>query len=336
MKKAAFVTCVGEALVDFVASSSEGLMNAPSFLKTVGGEGANVAVGLARLGTRTAFIGRVGNDAFGAFLIRALHEAGVRTRQMIKDEQYKTRLAFVSLTRDGERDFAFWEKDPAGERLRIHDVQMRSVVTSSIINIAPLLLVREPARKTAFYVARAAHSKRCQVAFDANVRLSLWKSAGDARRVLLRMIRMCTMLRLNADEARFLTGLRDVRRAAARLLAIGPQLVVVTRGPEGCYFRTEHGEGAIPGFRVKPVDTTGCGDGFFAALIHGIAKNKGRVRDVPRNEITRICRFANAVGALVSLKRGGAASMPTQREVRAFLASHPTFSSSLDEVGPLQ
>ncbi len=313
------ITCIGEALVDLVATSPGPLSHVRGFVKALGGEGANVAVGLARLGSHVRFVGRVGADAFGTFLVEELSKNGVDTRGIVFDKRHKTRLAFVSLSNDGERDFEFWEKEPAGEQLETADIDFSAVAASRIVNIAPLLFMKEPARSTAFEIAERIRDIGGVVAFDANVRLSLWKSAAEARRVLSLMARRASILRLNADEANFLTGEADLDRAARKLRASGPHLVAITLGAKGSYVQTASVRTFVRGFKVKAVDTTGCGDAFFAGLLHGIAATGRPAGTLSEEELTSICRFANAVGALTARKRGGAAAIPYPKHVARFM-----------------
>lgn len=299
------------------------LSDSPGFVKTIGGEAANVAVGLAKLGTHSVFIGKVGADSFGRFLVTELKKHGVDVRQVVFDNEHKTRLAFVSLEKSGERDFEFWEAMPAGEQLPLSAINLMSLKKSRIVNIAPLLLIKEPARTTAFQVARALQKSETEIAFDANVRSALWNSAAEAKRVMLQMAKLSTILRLNDDEAQFLTGKSDVPSAARKLLTLGPKLVAVTIGANGCYFQTASAEAFVAGFRVKAIDTTGCGDAFFAALLHGIAHSPAAIERMSPEALNSICLYANAVGALTALKRGGAEGVPYPKDVARFLRSRP-------------
>ncbi len=323
MKAAPLITCIGEPVVDFVATvSSATLAEAPGFVRVCGGEAANVAVGIAKLGGRAAFVGKVGGDSFGRFIVRELNTANVDAKGVRADKRFKTRLAFVSLTKTGERDFEFWERNPAGEQLRYEDVPMARIVASRIVNIGPLLLLKDPARSTALKIAREVRKHGCDVAFDPNLRISLWKSPSEAKRVTLSMVRQCTVLRLNADEAIFLTGAGDVPAAARRLWRLGPQVVIVTLGWQGSYYRVPSGVGLVRGFKVKPVDTTGCGDGFFAGVLWRLAALNGGLGSVSAGTMKEICTYGNAVGALTALKRGAVGALPSGRQVQRFLKAH--------------
>ncbi len=322
MREVPTITSVGEVPIDFVATAAGSLAESPGFVKTVGGEAATVAVGLAKLGSHSVFIGKVGADSFGKYLVNQLKKHGVDARGVLFDGDHKTRLAFVSLEESGERNFEFWEKAPAGAQLEFSDINLETVKKSRIVNIAPLLLMKEPARSTAFRLAREVVKCGGEIAFDANVRNALWHSLMDARRVLLRMVRLCSILKLNNEEATFLTGISNVQRAARKLLSLGPKLVVITLGAKGCYFRTNKSKDLCPGYTVHAIDTTGCGDAFFAALLQGIAHSQRSLDELSADELTSICSYANAVGALTSLKRGGAEGVPYPNDVVRFMTKN--------------
>ncbi|HYQ86260.1 MAG TPA: carbohydrate kinase [Bacteroidota bacterium] len=319
------ITSVGEILVDFVSTrAGTTLSKAPGFTKHAGGAAANVAVGLAKLGVRTAFIGRVGRDPFGHFLASELRKNGVNTARVRIDDSHRTRLAFVSRTRSGGRDFVFWGSSPADEQLQRSDVDFARLSRSSIIHIGSFLLLKDPARSTAFHIAEKASRLGSIVSFDPNLRLSLWRSAREARRNLLRMVRHTSVLRLNSEEAYFLTGSRRYRRAGAKLLAEGPNLVAITLGARGCYACTKLHSVFVRGFKVAVVDTTGCGDGFLAALLFGSLAGRNQIRNFSASTLESICRFANAAGALTAMRPGVISALPSRRQVERFLASRKT------------
>ena len=320
MKRPAEVSCVGEVIVDFVSTKAGvTLVDSPGFLKHAGGAAANVAVGLSRLGVRTSFLGKVGRDPFGEFLKRELGTRGVDTSGIRSDAARRTRLAFVSRTKSGDRDFAFWERYPADEFLETRDIDFRQISGSRIVHLGSFPLLREPARTTMIKIAQKAVRYGMAVSFDPNIRLSLWNSRREARQVSLAMVKLSTILRLNDTEAQFLTGSRSVHGAARKLLGLGPLIVVITAGGRGCHAYTGRTSMFVPGFRVRAVDTTGCGDSFLAARLFGILKNANRFGELPAAALESICRFANAAGALTATRFGVISSLPTRSEVESFL-----------------
>ena len=322
MKAFPQVTCVGEALVDLIATKrGVTLSDAHDFTKYAGGSAANIAVGLANLGIRTAFVGRVGKDPFGKFLGDEFARHSVDCSGVIYDPDRKTRLAFVSRTTSGDRDFEFWERQPAGEQLRWSDIDLKRVVRSKIVHIGSFLLLQEPSRSTALRLAEALQRSGCILSFDPNLRLSLWRSKSEARRIHLAMVKRATILRLNAEEAFFLTKKRVLESAVKELRALGPSTVVVTMGNKGCYASSEQGSTWVKGFRVKVADTTGCGDGFFAALLAGLVRAASTPHDLSLDSMYSICRTANAVGALTATRYGVIGALPTSAQVRRFLST---------------
>jgi sugar/nucleoside kinase (ribokinase family) len=200
------------------------------------------------------------------------------------------------------------------------DLNMNAVAGSRIVHFSSFLLLHEPARSTIHRVVKALSRKGTMLSFDPNIRISLWKSKTEARQVLTKFAGIATILRLNEQEAEFLTGRRKIELSADALLALGPELVVITRGESGCYLHTRHTSVSCTGFRTKAVDTTGCGDGFLAGLLTGIVRHTGAIPDASTGILNEIGTFANAVGALTATRRGVISALPTAAEVQRLIA----------------
>ncbi len=320
MKRNPLIVCVGEALVDFfatgrVSSHSE----SPTFTGHPGGAAANVSVGISKLGVRSAFIGSLGDDGFGNYVRKELVRHGVDVSGVLMLNEFKTRLAFVSVSPRGERDFEFWERVPADTRLRLSQKIVKGISRSHIVHFSSFLLLHEPSRSTSLNVAAQVRAGGCLVSFDPNLRLSLWKSLDTARLVHLKMIRRCNILRLNMEEAFFLGNRRSLTSAVGWLHETGPSVVVVTLGEDGCYCSTPRGSAFVPPFKVRVKDTTGCGDGFLAGLLTGIVLERKTIDQIPLPCWFNICRRANAVGALTATKQGVIDALPTKEELLRFL-----------------
>jgi len=317
------ITCIGEVLVDFLSTKrTVDISRAPGFLKFAGGASANVAVGLAKLGIRSAFVGAVGDDSFGKFLGRQLQHHHVEISGLKFMKGFRTRLAFISLNRTGEREFEFWERHPADCQLKQSDIHMKKLLQSDIVHISSFLLLQEPSRSTALSIADTLTRKRRVVSFDPNLRLSLWDSHEIARRLHLEMIERCSILKMNETEALFLTRKKTLSAAVKALSLCGPQLIVVTMGKTGCLFWSKFGFSFVKGFHVQTVDTTGCGDGFLSGLLSGIVQSKKTLERLSLAELYMICRYANAVGAMTASKRGAIDALPSFTQVRKFLNTH--------------
>jgi len=311
--------CLGELLIDLVSiKSGVSLEDAPSFVKAAGGAPANVAVGLARLGVSAAFIGKVGNDAFGRFLAKTLKNNEVDTTNLLFDHSNKTKLAFVSLTEDGERDFEFYGEQSADTQLRVSDINQSVIKEAKIFHFGSISLISNPSREATLEAARMARDGGVPVSFDPNLRLSLWKNPEEAKARITEGLKLANIVKMNAEELKFITDKADIESGARILLQKGVKLVSVSLGRNGCYFASNKATGTVGGFDVEALDTTGAGDGFVAGMLAGILKTNYYKLD--EKDLYDIFRFANAVGALTTTKRGSIPALPYKEEVEKFIA----------------
>lgn len=325
MTEPAEVVCLGEALVDLVSlRAGVGLDGTSGFRKAAGGAPANVAVGVARLGRRAAFLGAVGDDPLGRFLGDALRRHGVDVGGLARLGGRRTALALVSVMADGDRDFLFYADRPAHLGLRLTPAMRARIRHARVFHYGSISLIAEPSRQATLTALREARAAGAFCSYDPNLRLGLWPDARTARRWLREGLGGADGVKVNAEELRFLTGEADVARGLRALARMGPSLVVATLGADGCAYTGAVGEGQVPGFSAKVADTTGAGDAFVASLLVGLveAAGDGRV-DVPeRAMLDTILTFANATAALSTEQRGGIPSLPSRRRVTAFLRSH--------------
>ncbi len=321
------LVCLGEALVDLVSlRAGVGLAGAPGFRKAAGGAPANVAVGVARLGKRAAFLGAVGADPLGTFLREELARRGVDVAGVATLAGRPTALALVSLAADGSPDFLFYGARPAHLGLRLTPAMRGTIRRARVFHFGSLTLAADPARRATLVAAGEARRAGALVSYDPNLRLGLWPDTRAARRWLRAGLRHADLVKVNEAELRFLTGQRDVARGLAALAAAGPALAVATLGPDGSAYRAPAGEGHVPGLPAKVVDTTGAGDAFVAGMLAGLLDAPGgpaaALRD--RAALEAVLTFANATAALSTERRGGIPSLPSRQRVRARLAARAT------------
>lgn len=300
-------------MIDLVSQKSGvDLSEAPGFEKAPGGAPANVAVALAKLGTPSAFMGKVGRDPFGRFLERTFAEAGVDTSPMRFDSKVKTGLAFVSLMADGERDFTFYRDPSADMMLREDEIDTDAIRAARAFHFGSITLITEPSRSATVHAVNAARESGKLISYDPNLRMSLWPSAGEAKRGMLSAMPFADFVKVSEEELEFLLGVTESDKGSRQLLAMGPRLVAVTRGAAGCYARNAVAAVDLPGFRVDTVDTTGAGDGFVGGALHSILTQVGedRLSAMGEDELGSTFRLANAVGALATTKKGAIPAMP--------------------------
>ncbi len=314
------VVALGELLIDLVATEAGvSLVEAPAFQKAAGGAPANVAVGLARLGVPSGFIGKVGNDDFGRFLAQTLAANGVDTRGLHYADEARTMLAFVSLRADGEREFMFYRHPSADMLLRPDEIDPAYVGTARVLHYGSISLIAEPGRSATLRAVKIAQEWGRLISYDPNLRLALWPSAEAARAGLLEGWQFAHVIKVSHEELTFLSGETDLAAGARRLWHDRLCLLVITEGAAGCRYVTAQTEGRVPGFRVPVVDTTGAGDGFVAGLLAGLLERERAWERVP--DLEAVLRFANAVGALTTTRRGAIPALPTRAQVEALIAA---------------
>ena len=311
------VICFGDLLIDFVPTvTGTGLAEAPAFQKAAGGAAANVAVGLARLGVASAFMGKVGDDPFGHMLADILQAEGVDIGPLRFEPRARTALAFVSLRADGEREFLFY-RHPSADMLFVPaEVDTGAIRAARALHFDSISLSSENPRAAAFHAADIALAAGALVSYDVNLRLPLWPDAEAARAGILAGLAKAEIVKLSDDELDFLIGSREPQ-AARRLWHDRLRLLTLTRGAAGSVWLTPSDSGEVASFPVTAVDTTGAGDAFMAGLLAGLAAEPEAAGDPAR--LRRICLLANAMGAITTTARGAIPSLPDDATVRAFL-----------------
>jgi fructokinase len=316
------VVCLGEVVIDFVPTvTPTTLTDAQAFKKAPGGAPANVAVGLARLGVQSAFMGKVGDDPFGHFLVQTLADAGVDVGSVRFSGAARTALAFVSLRADGDREFVFYRNPSADMLFEPAEVDAAVISNAKLLHYGTISLIGEPSRSATLHAIELAREAGCIVSCDPNLRLALWPDRDAARAGLLDAIARTQVVKLSDDELRFLTGSDDPAAARQQLWHDQLELMVVTMGSAGCVYFTPRFDGVVLGFGVAAIDTTGAGDGFVAGLLCGLLADWNGLQEEAR--VRSICRTANAVGALTTTERGAIPALPTLDRVRRFLDGHP-------------
>ena len=323
------VVCLGEALIDFVAmETGVGVGEASGFLKAPGGAPANVAVGVAKLGISSAFLGKVGDDPFGHFLAETFASAGADTGGMIFSRENRTGLAFVSLKEGGERDFCFFRNPSADMTYSPEELDLNRITAAKILHFGSITLIDEPAASTTRAAVQYARDSGLLISYDPNLRESLWPDLTAARNTILSIAPSADIIKVSEEELMFLVADPEIAKLPITVETISslsevfmeqyPQvtLLVVTRGANGCFWRTQCGIlGSHPGNSVDAIDTTGAGDGFVAALLSGLIANKktclNDLKTLIWEEYEHLFRTANLVGSITTMRKGAIPALPT-------------------------
>ncbi len=311
--------CIGELLIDFVSTTPDvTLAEAPGFVKSPGGAPANVAVGLAKLGIDSGFIGKVGTDAFGDFLRDTLQQNNVDTTYLIAGEESRTTLAFVATRSDGMKDIIFYRHPGADIQLSSEEIDTRYVELAELFHYGSVSLSHSPSREATLHAIQSAKASGAMISYDPNLRLPLWDTVGDAKRWIWEVMPYADVVKISEEEWAFVTGDTELTSGVERILGLGVTLLVVTLGERGCYYTNGTVEGYVDGFAVDVVDTLGAGDAFVAAMLMQLMKH-GNIRGLDAARLSAIMRYANAAGASATQKIGVIPALPTLSEIEQFL-----------------
>lgn len=313
MKKG--IISLGEALIDFIPTDDTN----KTYHKSPGGAPANVAVGVARLGVRSTFLGKVGDDVLGEFLRETLESYGVETHQMQFSADVRTGVVFVTNAADGERSFEFYI-DPSADRfLEATEINESDLLNHKILHFGSISLIGNPAKEATEAAVKLAKENDMIVSYDPNLRLSLWKSAQHARDTIITMLGEADILKLSEEELEFVTGEKDIHKGVEQLQKYDIPLTIVTLGADGCYVFTSEGHQQVPAMKVKAIDTTGAGDAFVSGMLYSVHQYTGNIRELTLSDAARMAAFAAVSGGLAASTKGAMTALPTLQEVAEYL-----------------
>ncbi|EGD0621389.1 aminoimidazole riboside kinase [Escherichia coli] len=299
------VWVLGDAVVDLLPESDGRLLPCP------GGAPANVAVGIARLGGTSGFIGRVGDDPFGALMQRTLLTEGVDITYLKQDEWHRTSTVLVDLNDQGERSFTFMVRPSADLFLETTDLPCWR--HGEWLHLCSIALSAEPSRTSAFTAMTAIRHAGGFVSFDPNIREDLWQDEHLLRLCLRQALQLADVVKLSEEEWRLISGkTQNDRDICALAKEYEIAMLLVTKGAEGvvvCYRGQVH---HFAGTSVNCVDSTGAGDAFVAGLLTGLSST-GLSTD--EREMRRIIDLAQRCGALAVTAKGAMTALPCRQEL---------------------
>ncbi|EMZ2426674.1 aminoimidazole riboside kinase [Escherichia coli] len=299
------VWVLGDAVVDLLPESDGRLLPCP------GSAPANVAVGIARLGGTSGFIGRVGDDPFGALMQRTLLTEGVDITYLKQDEWHRTSTVLVDLNDQGERSFTFMVRPSADLFLETTDLPCWR--HGEWLHLCSIALSAEPSRTSAFTAMTAIRHAGGFVSFDPNIREDLWQDEHLLRLCLRQALQLADVVKLSEEEWRLISGkTQNDRDICALAKEYEIAMLLVTKGAEGvvvCYRGQVH---HFAGMSVNCVDSTGAGDAFVAGLLTGLSST-GLSTD--EREMRRIIDLAQRCGALAVTAKGAMTALPCRQEL---------------------
>ena len=313
MAKKYDVIALGELLIDFTMNGQSEQGN-NMFEACPGGAPCNVLALLNKMGKKTAFIGKVGKDQFGALLRDTITEAGIDASNLMVDENVNTTLAFVHTFPDGDREFSFYRNPGADMMLTADEVNPEVVKDTKVFHFGTLSMTHEGVCEATKKAVETAKANGCLVSFDPNLRPPLWSSLDLAKEQMEYGFGKCDILKISDNEIQFVSGKEDYDEGIAYLQkTYNIPLILLTMGKDGsrAYYKGMRVE--RPGFSVKAIETTGAGDTFCGSSLNYLVDHD--FENLTEEQLGEMLTFANAAAALVTTKKGAIKAMPVKEEV---------------------
>ena len=313
------VTALGELLIDFTEYGMSEQGN-PVLEANPGGAPCNVLAMLSRLGKKTAFIGKVGNDMFGNQLESALLETGIDTTGLKRDDKTHTTLAFVHTREDGDREFSFCRNPGADVMLSEEDIEEELLENCRIFHFGSLSMTHDTSRRATIKAVSLAKKHGAVLSYDPNLREALWEDLEEARKQISFGLENCHILKISDNEVQWLTGESDYDKGIRSIQeTYDIPLILLSMGKDGsrAYTKEIRAEQAAY-LQSGTIETTGAGDTFCACVLNYILENGWKA--FSKEEVEEMLRFANAAASIVTTRKGALRVMPQKEEVEALMS----------------
>jgi 2-dehydro-3-deoxygluconokinase len=306
------VVTFGEAMALFMANSPGPLHEVSQFTRELAGAETNVAIGLARLGLGSGWASKVGNDAFGTFILERLKSENVDIGHVLIDNTHPTGFMLKSKVLEGDPEIQYYRKGSAASHLAQEDfIEDYFLATKHLHMTGIPLALTESTRAFAKHALSFMKKNGRKVSVDPNLRPSLWATREEMVKEINEIATQANYVLPGLAEGEILTGFKEPRDIAAFYLDKGVELVVIKLGPEGAFYKTAQEEGTVPGFPVeKVVDTVGAGDGFAVGVISGLLEGLSIPEAVLRG---------NAIGALAVQSPGDNDGYPNKVQLEQYI-----------------
>lgn len=314
------VVALGELLIDFTMNGTSAQGN-PMMEANPGGAPCNVLSMLTKLGKKTDFIGKVGDDMFGRQLYDALKEVGIGTKGLKFDPEINTTLAFVHTKEDGDREFSFYRKPGADMMLSEADLEAELLENCTIFHFGSLSMTDEVCEKATKKALEIAKKSGAVISFDPNLREPLWGSLEDAKEKIDYGMQQCDILKISDNEIVWFTGKDDYEEGIRFLQEkYGMSLILLSMGKEGSRAYCQGVKAEIPA-KLNPntIETTGAGDTFCACVLNYVLEHGWK--PYTKEELEEMLKFANTAASIITTRKGALRVMPSREEVEAIIFS---------------
>ena len=310
------VIALGELLIDFTENGFSANGN-PLLEANPGGAPCNVLAMLQNLGKKTAFIGKVGKDAFGDYLKDTVCQAGIDVTYLIQDATVPTTLAFVYTAADGDRSFSFYRDPGADMMLSESEIDYSQIADAKIFHFGTLSMTHDGVRAATIKAVDYAKEHGLLISFDPNYRPLLWKKEETAKEMIRYGCSVCDILKISDDEITFITGKDTVEEAISLFLEMHqPKLMCVTCGKNGSIAIYKDMRVACDAvLRPDTIETTGAGDTFMGCMLNYVLEHG--IENLTEDDLRRMQQFAAMAASIITTRKGALKVMPTKNEIRA-------------------
>lgn len=296
------VTCIGEILIDQFVEGDKAI-------NAIGGAPFNVATSIKRSGGHSSFLGSIGEDEEGRFILEEASKLKLDNLCLNRFNEYKTTIAQVKLI-DGERYFKFIRDNGADYHFALP--LPNEIYSSNIVHLGSLMLSEEVGRSFIKELIKELKKRHILISFDINYREDIFKDIPSVKDIYKEIIKDVDILKISEEEISifgedYISSLKD-------------KLICLSLGSKGSSYRYNSLKGTVTSIKVKPVDTTGAGDAFFGAILANLDGHN--LFELDKEYLDTVFGFANVVGALTTLGKGAINPIPYKEDVLEFIKTH--------------
>lgn len=308
---------LGEGVIDFLPQgNSEGAL---LYKACPGGSVANFCVSAAKMGAECRFLGRLGNDGFGRYLINSLNEYGVNTDFVQLDKDNGTFLSFVCPEKDGENTYSFLNVPGADKKVTKSEIKEEMLEWADVVHVSSSIMSDEIGRETQLYVMEKTKLLGGVLSYDVNYRPALYANEKKAIDIMKLPLLYADIVKATEEELKLLTG-KDKKEGAKELLKIGCKIIVITKGKKGSEIYTPSKTIKIKGESVRAVDSTGAGDCYFGTFIATLLRFNGRkIAEVDICSLQKAAEIAGRAASISVTRWGSMNGMPFLKEMEEYI-----------------
>lgn len=307
------VVTIGETMTLFTPNEEGPLRHARSFSMKFGGAESNVAIGLSRLGHRSRWISRLGQDEFGDAMQSFIRGEGVDVSYVTRDADGPTGVFFKEFRRLNDTRVYYYRKDSAASKMTADLLPEDAIQDAAYLHITGITpALGESCRLIIDKAIRIAKENGTKIVFDPNIRLKIWADENEARHFIKKYASQSDIVMPGVSEAEFLFGSHTPEQFVDHFHELGVKTVMMKLGKEGSLISAPYvPKTRVPGFFVERViDPIGAGDAFAAGVLSGLLDG------LPLEEAAR---RGNAMGAMVTMVNGDAEGLPDRADLNSFM-----------------